>query len=296
MLARKISGGDWGGGEIVVVPTVVGMSEDEAEQTLKVRGLVAKKAASNYNDEQDLGQIFKQNPAAGAKVKQGKRVNIWLSLGPSNFTVPNLIGLDYQEAATALADSRLILGKVRKIYSTRFDPGEVLNQRPLPGRELGSQAAVDFWVADNKLVQVEVPALVGKTLANAEGQLARANLHLWQVNYVGTDNHPQGTVIGQSKASGASVDINTEIELDVAIPKAIKDAGTKSLSVSITVPPGPPKQWIKIKMFDKLGPQVLYNEEQAPGYRIELQINVEGAATVMVFIVDMANAYRKDKL
>lgn len=296
MLVSKITGGNWGGGEIVVVPDVVGLPEDQAVEALKERSLVAKKAASNYNDDQSLGKIFKQNPRAGAKVKQGKRVNIWLSLGPSNFIVPNLIGMQYLDAATTLADSGLILGKARKIYTTNFDPGEVLNQQPIPGRELTSQTVVDFWVADNKPVKCVVPSLVGKSLASAEELLSRRNLHLSLVNYVGTDSHPSGTVIGQSKASESSVDIGTQIELDVAIPIAIKEARTKSLTLSITVPPGPPKQRIKIKLYDELGEQVLYNEEHAPGYKIEKRLNVEGAATVMVFIVDMSTPYRQDKL
>ncbi len=296
MLVRKISGGDWGGGEIVVVPSVIGLSEDNAEAVLQERGLVAKKAARNYNDDQASGDIFKQNPAANAKVKQGKRVNVWVSLGPSNFIVPQLIGLQYQEATAEIVSSGLILGKAQKVFTTSVEPGVVLNQNPPPGEKKTSQTLVDFWIADSKIVKVVVPSLVGKTLAAAEEQLARNNLHLTQVNYVGTDNHPQGTVIGQSKASDASVDINTSIELDVAIPKAIYDSRTKSISVSIVVPPGPPKQMIKIKMFDELGPQVLYNQEQAPGYRIDLQMNVEGEATVMVFIEDMNNAYRKDKI
>lgn len=298
LLVRKITGGDLGGGEIVVVPDVVGLPEDQAVQVLKERSLVGKKTASKYNDDQALGQIFKQNPPAGAKVKQGKRVNIWLSLGPSNFTVPNLIGMQYLEAARTLADSGLILGKARKIYTTSFDPGEVLNQQPIPGREFTSQTVVDFWIADNKPVKCVVPSLVGKSLASSEDLISRRNLHLSIVNYVGTDNHAPGTVIGQSKASEASVDIGTKIELDVAIPIAIKEARTKSLALSITVPLGPPKQLIKIKLFDELYPKgyLMYNQEQAPGYKIEMRLNIEGAATVMVFIGDMNKPYRQDKL
>ena len=296
LLVRNFAGGDWGGGEIVIVPDVVGLPQDQAVQALKERGLVARKAASNYNDNYALGQIFKQNPSASAKVKQGNRVNIFLSLGPANFTVPNLLGLQYPAAATTLVASGLMLGKARKIYTTSFDPGEVINQLPPPGTELASQAAVDFWIADNQPVKCVIPSLVGQSLSSAEELIARRNLQLSLVNYVGTDDQPQGTVIYQSQAAESSVDIGTKSELDVAIPQALKDARTKSLNLSITVPPGPPKQRIKIKLFDDLGHQVLYNQEQAPGYEIEKRLNVEGPATVMVFIGDMNTPYRQDKL
>ena len=54
--------------------------------------------------------------------------------------------------------------------------------------------------------------------------------------------------------------------------------------------------FLKIKVFDNLGPQVRYEAEHPPGYRIDTRIDVEGPATIMIFIGDMETPLRTDKL
>ena len=129
--------------------------------------------------------------------------------------------------------------------------------------------------------------------------LVRDNLHLAKIKYVADDSVGIGTVLRQNVASSLAVDLGTKIELEVAIPEALMAARTKTLTVRITVPQGPEKQPVKIKVYDDLsvGGQVVYPEqEHSPGDIVTQQLELEGKATVFIFVGDMSTPFREEKL
>jgi len=287
-------------GEVVTVPDVVGVAEPDAEKTMRDAGLIPNVVKRVGSDEQPAGMVFQQNPQAGARTKQGHKVSLWVSLGPSIYIVPNLVGEHVDQVPEQLAEARLKLGNIIKIYSTAVDPGKVVNQEPKAGREYTSAISVSVVVADrHNLPKVRMPELVGQRLGTVEDQLVRDNLHLAKVIYVADDSVGLGTVLNQNVPSGQAVDLGTKVELSVALPEALMEARAKTLTARITVPQGPEKQLVKIKVYDDLsvGGQVVYPEQQhSPGDIITQQLELEGKATVFIFVGDMAAPFRKEKL
>lgn len=287
-------------GDVVIVPEVTSKPVAEAEAMLRDRGLIPDVVRRHYDEKIEAGLVTKQNPSANSRRKQGVKVSLWESLGPASFTVPKLTGQRLEDAAQAIAKAGLTLGSVKKVYAEDSPKGRVINQSPEPGREFHTPVAVDMVVTDNTASQqIAMPALAGLRLTQAEERLARDNLHLAKVTYIATDDSAAETVLSQSVPQDKMVPIGTVVELEVALPVELMERRTKTVTIRVPVPySGPEDREVKIKVFDALNPagHVEYDMHHSPGDQIEHLVHVEGKATVMIFIDDMDNPYREERL
>lgn len=91
-------------GEFQTVPDLKGKSVTVAELELKTNDLeMVIQDSSNYNPDYPPYSVIEQDPVAGAKVKENRK--IYISLNPSNFRkmeVPDLIEETYRQAKPTL--------------------------------------------------------------------------------------------------------------------------------------------------------------------------------------------------
>ncbi len=284
-------------GQSVTVPNVVGLTQQQADDALRERGLGSQVVQNANTDEQAAGNVFRQDPPAGRTARPGRTVKLMVSLGPPTYTVPNLIGEPLDKAPGILDRARLQLGKVQRVYVNGAKRGRIVNQNPIPGASLGSPAPVDVTVEDNSALPTAiVPLLTGRTLAEAEDELVQANLHLAKVVYVANDTVAAGTILLQKPEGNTDAKLGDKVELEVALPLAVKEAPTKTIMVRLRIPPGPDKQRVRIKVFDTLGAQVHEDSTHAPGMVIESEISVEGTAKIQIFIGDTNAPFREELL
>jgi serine/threonine-protein kinase len=104
----------------------------------------------------------------------------------------------------------------RKIRRTdEVPPGEVVEQNPLPLRQVPTGFEIDIWVSAPPRLFV-VPSVVGGTLEDAEGELATANLVLGDVTEQNDQNIPEGEIISQDPAAGEEVPRDTPVNVVVS--------------------------------------------------------------------------------
>ncbi|MGE4353005.1 MAG: PASTA domain-containing protein [Oscillospiraceae bacterium] len=65
----------------IEVPNVMGDSYEVASSRLEAAGLVPVKGSEEYSETADEGQVTRQSPLSGAKVKQGDKVTLTVSKG-----------------------------------------------------------------------------------------------------------------------------------------------------------------------------------------------------------------------
>jgi beta-lactam-binding protein with PASTA domain len=298
VLYRAVSN-TWGkaSGAEATVPNVIGMTQTQAEEALRARGLGAQVVQNENSDEQAAGNIFRQDPPAGRGVRPGRTVKLTISLGPPVYTVPSLIGEQLEQAPQILEHARLRLGVVSKVFKRGAKRGRIVNQNPAAGISLASPAAVDVTVEDSSgLPTVVVPPLCGQSLAQAEDLLVKGNLQLARVTYVADDASAEGTVTSQKPDANADAALGDKVELVVALPTAVKTAAIKTLTVRIRIPQGPDKQHVKIKVFDNLGAQVVQDTMEQPGGLYEAKVPVEGDAKIQIYIGDITTPFREEIL
>ena len=84
----------------MTIPSVVGQTVEDAVAELTRAGLDAQ--VVEVNSDEDEGTVTAQSPSAGTVVVEGTQVRINVSKGPKPVTVPNVVGLPYDQAASEL--------------------------------------------------------------------------------------------------------------------------------------------------------------------------------------------------
>ncbi|MDO5329336.1 MAG: Stk1 family PASTA domain-containing Ser/Thr kinase [Coriobacteriia bacterium] len=89
------------GAESVNIPNVVGMSESAASHAIESAGFVCN---INYDtsDTVDEGYVISQYPNSGNKADKGSTVTITVSKGSGAVTVPNVVGMSFEQAKSTL--------------------------------------------------------------------------------------------------------------------------------------------------------------------------------------------------
>jgi serine/threonine-protein kinase len=127
------------------VASVVGMEQSKAESKLEKLGFVTD-VVVEPDSEEPAGTVFKQEPAAGEKLVEGGIVRIYISVGVSTGTMPDVLDMKLSNAIDVLKKNNLAVGDVTQVPSD--EPSEyVVRQDPKPGDELLPNTQVDLWVS-----------------------------------------------------------------------------------------------------------------------------------------------------
>jgi serine/threonine-protein kinase len=131
----------------VAVPSgLTGVSLGTAESILQGQGLaytVSYKTSATVQN----GVVISTNPTSGTKVSQNSSVALVVSSGPSNVTVPSLIGLTQGAAQTLLTQYGLTLGGVTAQASSQYAAGQIVSSTPGPGASVPPSSAVSIVVS-----------------------------------------------------------------------------------------------------------------------------------------------------
>ncbi len=87
----------------VTVPAVLGKTRDDAVSTLTSAGLTAK--VVEIHSSKPVNTVTGQFPHAGTKVTRGSGVQINVSSGPMPVSLPNVVGLTFDQASSTLQNA-----------------------------------------------------------------------------------------------------------------------------------------------------------------------------------------------
>ncbi|HEU0304163.1 MAG TPA: Stk1 family PASTA domain-containing Ser/Thr kinase [Gaiellaceae bacterium] len=193
------------------VPEVVGMSRDEAVATLTGAGL--KVSVAEVYSEQDPGTVTAQNPGPGTRLAIGETVNINVSRGVKQVSVPGVVGESLDAAIAAIEDAGFVAGSPVFENSDRPE-NEVIAQDPAGGTLQRPGTTIVLTVSKGP-AQVEVPDVEGLDLATARATLRGAG---FKVSVVRADTdliEEDGIVLSQSPAGGIEADPKSTVTLTV---------------------------------------------------------------------------------
>ncbi|MBA3432674.1 MAG: Stk1 family PASTA domain-containing Ser/Thr kinase, partial [Actinobacteria bacterium] len=115
----------------VTIPSVVGQSRDSAVAELTQAGLDAQ--VVEVSSDREESTVTAQQPGAGLVVVEGTRVRINVSTGPRPVSVPNVVNLPYDQAASELQQAGF--GVTRVDVDSDLARGIVSDQDPSGGSE-----------------------------------------------------------------------------------------------------------------------------------------------------------------
>ena len=192
-----------GGPGQVSVPSVDGLGEAKASATLTDAGLVVDRVVRQTDDVVPDGRVIKTSPAAGTPVDRGSNVTLFVSSGPKQVAVPDVVGLTQQEAQQTLGNRGFQFSIVEQ-GSADEQPGTVLSQDPAAGTKVNPGTSVGLVVA-RAIERVIVPDLLNQGAQEASDTLAAAGLEP-RVSYRDvTDPNEDGIVLDQTPVAGTQV-------------------------------------------------------------------------------------------
>ena len=216
----------------VTVPKLAGMTVAEAETALGNVQLVLGEQTPQADDTAPKGTILSQTPAAGENLQVGQAVNVVVSNGKEQTTVPDLEYLATQDdARIALTDAKLILGKVDAQDSDKAE-GTVLSQSIPSGTAVDVGTRVDITISSGKLT---VPDVTGKTKTQARNILINLG---FTVEVVTEDNATvaANTVLSQTPTANTLAKKGTTITITVATTPATPTASPSPTASQTTTP------------------------------------------------------------
>jgi len=200
------------------VPDVVGLSEEQARQTMTEQGLAFRRADfARFSDQIAEGNVYETKPAPGSYVKRGAEVEVVLSRGANRVAVPDLVGKSLAAARLMLDGEGLAVGPTLEIFSARGAAGTVVGQDPPPAVEAGAGSTVALLVArDGAPPAWVMPDLVARRYDAVRSSLEADGFRFGNVAIEPYEGAVAGTILRQTPAPGHPLRRSDAISLVVA--------------------------------------------------------------------------------
>jgi len=129
------------------VPSVVGKSEQDAEQALSQAGFNVGKITTDSNSTAPAGTVLRQSPGGGSQAKPGTSVDLTVSGGAVK--VPSVVGESVTDATSTLSQAGLTY-TIETVTQPGVPPGVVLSQSPGAGSTVPPQTQVTLKVTGSE--------------------------------------------------------------------------------------------------------------------------------------------------
>jgi eukaryotic-like serine/threonine-protein kinase len=170
-------------------------------------------------------------PREGIEVERGTRVRLFISSGPEQVSVPDVVGLTRDSAETEL--QRKGLEPAVQEQPSDKPQDEVIAQDPTGGVRLDKGERVTITVSTGK-ERVTVPGVVGDSAGAAASTLRAAGLKVTRRTRAVDNEDDDGKVVEQRPGEGVEVDKGRQVVIVVGRFEAPPDQPTPT--------PGTPQQ------------------------------------------------------
>ena len=195
------------------VPSVIGMSSDEANRRLDEAGFRVTTREQRYHQSAPQGTVLEQTPPAGSREPRGTTIGLDLSRGPRFSEVPHVIGITQSEAERLIGEAGLDRGIVTEVASDA-PRGQVLASTPDAGARVALPATVSLSVSAGPGA-VEVPDVVGQAVSEARALLQQVGFRV-RTRLDSLSTTPAGIVVQQRPFPGSSTRSGAVITLTVS--------------------------------------------------------------------------------
>ena len=204
----------------IEVPDLKGLTFDEAKEQLNAKGLGIKNAGTVASDQYDEGQIVSQTPDALTKAEANTTVEVTLSSGKGEVSVPPVTGMDETTAYNTLTNSGFTPVK-DYAYSADVAQGNVIEQSPNAGSLAKAGDNVKIVISRGKeqaeTTSVAVPGVTGLTEDAARSAIQNVGLAVGNVSSAYSDSVASGQIISQSPVVDTAVDAGTAVDFVVSM-------------------------------------------------------------------------------
>ena len=202
------------GQNLVKVPKVTGLTQDDATKQLEDLGLVVN-VEETYSSKVEAGYVIEQSVKENEEIDAGESITIKVSKGTEKVTVPDLTGKTESEAKTAIKDAGLKLKTVVTTEDTTKEDGVVVKQSLEAGTDVEKNATITITV--NKLQENKKTMVVIDVQSLLEG----------------TDLAEKDKVTVKISVNGTDYNVGNVSPKSSSVTKEISGTGTATIQVKI---------------------------------------------------------------
>ncbi|MGW0498959.1 Stk1 family PASTA domain-containing Ser/Thr kinase [Streptomyces sp. NPDC003007] len=188
----------------VTVPSVTGLSVDEAKEKLAGDKYEFKIETKTRTSPEEPGTVLDQDPTTGEEVEKGSTITLTVAKAEEKATVPDVIGQTCDAAKSQLEDNDLTGQCSEQETDDPNQVGKVISTTPSANQQVDKNSSVQIVVGKAKQQQkVKVPEVRLRTLAQAKQILQQSGFTNLQVAGSQDDN---AVVVQQDPQPGTEVD------------------------------------------------------------------------------------------
>jgi len=184
----------------VTIPNLYLWERADAIAALEDLGLVVTERQVP-DPEVPVGQVIRTDPGAGDTAFAGDEVILYVSTGPGEVEVPNVVGLSEEDARALIEYEGLVVGTLEQEQDEDAEVGEVLSQDPAAGEIVEGGSAVNLVVAADPDA-IEIPDVANRSEADALRILEQAGFTNIDVDTEPSAEISEGRVIETDPPAG----------------------------------------------------------------------------------------------
>jgi len=264
----------------VVVPQVEGLTLTQADKLLDDAELTY---TTSYTNSEDVPAetVISQSIAAEQKVKKNRNIELVVSKGAKEVTVPPLVGLTRKEAELALSNV-LLVADVTEENSDTVAADLVISQYPVSGSTISEKDKVLLKVSlGPKAVVITMPNLVGKPLTDVQTSLKDKKINLGKITYQSSTTYDEGIVSAQSIAA------NSDIKQGDTVTITVSDGPgptVKTTSISYIIPDDGEDHAFKLVVKDVKGTREVFSDTFAGGTWVQEDVTYYNEGKLQVYL------------
>ena len=210
-----------GNSDAVVIPNVVLSTRDLAKNTLESLGLIVE-FNEEFSDKVAKDCVIKQSKKPDSNARPGETIVLTISKGPKDdkydydnkVEVPDLVGMDVQEANKLIVKKKLQLVVGGTEYSSKYQKDAIIKQSVAPKQTVTEGTVITVTISLGKKMSV-VPDVMYMSESNAIAKITEKLLK-YEVSYAESQSVSAGCVMSQNPKSGTSVDEGSTVKIVVS--------------------------------------------------------------------------------
>jgi serine/threonine-protein kinase len=270
----------------LLLPAFSGQTLDDANGECARLQLQCTVLARRVSDRYPRDVVMGQEPAAGARVREGRAVSFIVSNGVSIFPMPDVRYESLRNVQLTLSRLHLRLDKTRVVANNDVPAQHVVDQDPVPLTSVREGSSVSLSLSKGPPASVRVPNFVNMNVDDARDAASAANVHLGQIVWTpfGVNGPPRGTVVRQSPAGGTGIDPFSLVSLQVSAGPRESGYIVRQVHVSATIPATDQTAHVRMVVRDDTGTWNVYDGYAQSGQKLDLNVTAVGTAELDTYI------------
>lgn len=195
----------------ISVPSLVGMSQNEAKEALSNIGLLSEVVEEVFSEDIAQGKVISSSPGGGGRISPAGTVGLVLSKGQERIEIPVIANLTPDVATQKISALGLTIGDINEVFDMKVESGFVIGTDPKSGEKVKRNSVVNIIVSKG-VEKIALISYVGKGGDEALSELTNSGFDV-KVVYKFSDKVFKGQVVSQTPESSDAIGLGSKVEL-----------------------------------------------------------------------------------